>query len=484
MYYIAVLTAAFWIALSFLSRKETVSDRIHRILRPFYRIAGWIYKKACIHKVTSFHSIQVRNDLKRLYPKENAAVLEAEYYIQKIVVVLMIITAGTVLGTVVKLQADSQRKLNSQNIIFRGNAGEKAEELLLEARIGSRFSHKFCIEVRSRLLKPDEAEELEGVFWNQLCERILGDNESFGKVNKNLKLMESLDGFPFLVNWRSSQPGLVGYDGMVYGTENPEGESAVLTAVVEYSELSWTHELEVKIVPPDRTREEWISFRVETMLREAQEREPSQDSWQLPVEWEGERISWKKQVEDNSMLFWGMAAAAALCVFFFKDRDLHEQLTEKEKLMRWDYPLIVNKLVLYLGAGMTVRGSFGKIAGEYCRIKESGGPKRPAYEEIVYACHELETGTSEGTVYERFGKRTGLQEYVRLSTLLNQNLKKGSSTLLKRLREEAEKASREERNRQRKAGEEASTKLLVPMVIILAVVMTLVMIPAFSSMGM
>lgn len=483
MYYIAVLTAASWTVLGLLSRKETVDDKIHSILRPFYRIAGWIYKKGCIHKITSFHSNQVKNDLKKLHPKENVTALETEYYIQKIALVLMIISVGTLLGTAVKLQADSQRKLNSQNLIFRGNPGEKAGELLLEARIGSGFSHKFSIEVRSRQLKSEEAEELEGVFWGQLRERILGSNESLGSVKQNLELVEALDGFPFLVNWRSSKPGLVGYDGMVYGTENPEGESAVLTAVVEYGELSWTHDLEVKILPPDRTREEWISFQVEAMLQEAQEKEPSQESWQLPAEWEGEHISWKKQVEDNSLLFWGMAAAAALCVYFFRDRDLHEQLAEKEKLMRWDYPLIVNKLVLYLGAGMTVRGSFSKIAGEYCRVKEKGGPKRPAYEEMVYACHELETGISEGTAYERFGKRTGLQEYVRLSTLLNQNLKKGSSTLLMRLREEAEKASREEKNRQRKTGEEASTKLLVPMVIILAVVMTLVMIPAFSSMG-
>ena len=41
-----------------------------------------------------------------------------------------------------------------------------------------------------------------------------------------------------------------------------------------------------------------------------------------------------------------------------------------------------------------------------------------------------------GSIYENFGKRTGVREYVRLSTFLTQNLKKGSSTLLQQLKEE------------------------------------------------
>ena len=86
-------------------------------------------------------------------------------------------------------------------------------------------------------------------------------------------------------------------------------------------------------------------------------------------------------------------------------------------------------------------------------------------------------------MYEHWGKRTGVQEYVRLSTLLMQNLKKGNNTLLQRLREEADKACTEQLQNNRRLGEEASTKLLLPMVLMLVVVMLLIMIPAFSSVG-
>lgn len=63
-----------------------------------------------------------------------------------------------------------------------------------------------------------------------------------------------------------------------------------------------------------------------------------------------------------------------------------------------------------------------------------------------------------------------------------QNLKRGNSTLLERLREEADKAGEERLMHSRRLGEEAGTKLLVPMVLMLAVVMVMIMVPAFSTM--
>ena len=106
----------------------------------------------------------------------------------------------------------------------------------------------------------------------------------------------------------------------------------------------------------------------------------------------------------------------------------------------------------------------------------------PAYEEMLYTRRELRSGISEGLAYEHLGKRTGLQEYIRLAALLAQNLKRGSSTLLERLREEAEKSAQERLQESRKMGEESGTKLLMPMVLMLAVVMAIIMIPAFSNM--
>ena len=131
---------------------------------------------------------------------------------------------------------------------------------------------------------------------------------------------------------------------------------------------------------------------------------------------------------------------------------------------------------------MTIRGAFQKIAGDYEAKQESRDRQSPAYEEVLYLCRELNAGVSEGVAYEHFGRRTGLQEYIKFCALLTQNLKRGNSTLLERLREEADKAAQERLQQSKKMGEEAGTKLLVPMVLMLAVVMAMIMIPAFSNM--
>ena len=142
----------------------------------------------------------------------------------------------------------------------------------------------------------------------------------------------------------------------------------------------------------------------------------------------------------------------------------------------------MHKLVLFAGAGMTIRGAFQRIAGEYEEKQQSRNGQSAAYEEVMYLCRELNSGVSEGLAYEHFGKRTGLQEYIRFTTLLAQNLKRGNSTLMDRLREEADKAAQERLQQSRRLGEEAGTKLLIPMVLMLAVVMAMIMIPAISNM--
>lgn len=74
-----------------------------------------------------------------------------------------------------------------------------------------------------------------------------------------------------------------------------------------------------------------------------------------------------------------------------------------------------------------------------------------------------------------------MQAYIKLSTLLSQNLRKGSNELMKMLHQEVAEAFEQRKNLAKKLGEEAGTKLLVPMMIMLCVVMVIIMVPAYFS---
>ena len=82
----------------------------------------------------------------------------------------------------------------------------------------------------------------------------------------------------------------------------------------------------------------------------------------------------------------------------------------------------------------------------------------------------MENGVSEQEAYQRMGMRMGTGAYRSLAVLLTQNLKKGSKGLLELLKQESQEAFEERRRQAKTTGEKASTKLLLPMGMMLAVV--------------
>lgn len=65
--------------------------------------------------------------------------------------------------------------------------------------------------------------------------------------------------------------------------------------------------------------------------------------------------------------------------------------------------------------------------------------------------------------------------------MLSQNLKKGTKGITSILNQEADNAFEERKNLAKQLGEEAGTKMLIPMFLMLAVVMIMIVVPAFFS---
>ena len=126
---------------------------------------------------------------------------------------------------------------------------------------------------------------------------------------------------------------------------------------------------------------------------------------------------------------------------------------------------------------MNIRSAWEKIAGSVPENNEN-----PVYEEMRITCREMEGGVAEAEAYARFGRRVRQQCYVRFVTLLAQNVKRGNAALLSLLRQEAFAALNEHAAFVKRAGEESATKLLLPMIMLMGMVMTLIIVPAFMSM--
>lgn len=456
---------------------------------PFQKMAARIYRKQREGMGKSKNSRrnwkralrarQLGDKLKTLQPEEGAEQQVRGYYLSLYSTLLMVVFAGDLLCLAAWGSAYGNAKLIDGNTLLRKAYGEGDVKVELLAEIPGIQEEAFDYVVKERRLTEEELERSYAQASELLPEAILGENERLEDVRKDLKLVSGLDGCPFRISWESEAYSLVNSDGTVHNEELVKGEVVTLTAQFRYEDWSRELAIHVQVNPVTYTPGEAIRLRIEELLREREEKTKSAEEMILPIQVGTEPIIWKEMVEDSSGYFLMLVLLAAGAICWGRGRELDHKLLARRRELLLDYPEIVNKLALYMGAGMTIRNAFLKMGGDYKKQKEER--RRYVYEEILMTCHELQGGRSETEAYDHFGKRCQVQPYIRLSALLSQNIRKGSNDLLKMLRQEADSAFAERKNLAKKLGEEAGTKLLLPMMMMLCVVMVIIMIPAYFS---
>lgn len=190
----------------------------------------------------------------------------------------------------------------------------------------------------------------------------------------------------------------------------------------------------------------------------------------------------RKEQQDAIKLLEIGFLAAAVSIYVQKEQIEKKEKKRKERLLL-EYPEFVSKLSLLLGSGMTILSAFQKMNQMY-RKQENKKKDSPVYDELYRMLCEVENGMGEFRAYQRFGERCSLQPYRKLTSLLLSSQQMGNRKLTERLNEEADRVFQERKNMARKLGEEAATKMLFPMMMMLAVVMGIVMVPAFLSINL
>ena len=455
----------------------TILDKMSvMVLEMYYRLRRFLAKKSN-NKVVSINSNSaIGGYLERLQPGAEIDKLRRNYIIQKISLFILIIAVGTLVGVAVKYTTDGNAQIiNADGSINREEYNGNKKNMSLRAVIDG-YESVINFRLNPRQLTEEEIEALMPEFHEKLGIALKGNNPSLDHINTKMNPVVRLSGYPFSIRWSTSDYGLVSpSDGSVGEVEEPC--QVFMTAKIKYGGKAWDEEFVVTLVPKEYSEDESLSIGIEKEIIHDEEFSRESAVLVLPQEYEGKSITWVNDNSDYSLLVWLAAVCVAVAVYFLSDKDLEKKVEEKKELMKHEYSEIVRKIALYVGAGMTVRASFQKIAGDAMGKEDAN----PVYMEMLFTCRELKSGISEEEAYERFGRRTGVQKYIQMSTLLQQNIKRGSANLLGRLREEADNAAVERLQACRKRGEEATTKLLVPMVLMLLVVMVVIMLPAFSS---
>lgn len=157
------------------------------------------------------------------------------------------------------------------------------------------------------------------------------------------------------------------------------------------------------------------------------------------------------------------------------DIELDKQIKERRMSIQIDFPDFINKLTLLINAGMTVGRAWEKIVDD--NKKET-----PLYEELYIAQSDIRGGKSEHQAFEDFAKRCRTPEITKFIAVVLQNLRKGNSELVSILRLQATESWEMRKNVAKRIGEEASTKLLFPMMIMFLAILIIVIIPAILAL--
>lgn len=437
---------------------------------------------AAIQRILDKIAVSLRLDVgenskacyRKLYVGQNYEEIRAGKQLDMIAGVLLIITVTCVM--VLGLKLGGLYEVSQVESVNRPEMG--AEQLKLKA-VYDEESYIIEFELDERYPTAEEMQKRILSTESILEQAILGDNQSLGEVRSNLNLKESYNDTGVKVRWVSSDTSLLHSDGTVDNKDIYVSEKVSLKAVITCYELSFEREFEVTIVPAGESSAN-RALLVKT-LEDSLQAAKGVGTVELPTDANGKEVSFYTIVEDDTgkILMLGLLCALLIIPLWYENR--RKDLRLREAQLMNDYPELVSKLSLLLEAGLNTRSAIERLATDYEK-RRTVGKNRYVYEELLIARNELCVGKGETEAYEAFGRRCGNVYYIRLSALLSQNVKKGGESLLPQLRKEVSEALREKQLAIRKKGEEAGMKLLLPMMGMFALVIAIILVPAFMSM--
>lgn len=387
------------------------------------------------------------------------------------------------LGMVSLLMERGEGKiLNPDNSINRPQYGEGEKEIALDLFIEGISENRVDITVPEREYGKEELEDAFDKARQYIREAVLGENDSLSKVDHNLNLAFGIPDSGIRIEWITDDRDFIERDGTVRWESIEEETEAVITGVLIYGERKEEVPIQVTLIPKEISEEEELLMEWEAALEEKKGETSQEEYLFLPQEILGKKVIYEEPKKHESSIFIIFGLAGAILGACAIDRRLSKKGKEREEQLLFDYPVLVNRFVLLLGAGMTITGAWERIVKQYMEKKKKGSSRMHyAYEEMVITWQEMTNGVSEVKALEGYGKRIRILEYLKFSTLLSQNLRKGSQGILELLEMEAIEAFEKRKEYAKQKGEEAGTKLLMPMMLMLIMVMAVILVPAFMT---
>lgn len=364
--------------------------------------------------------------------------------------------------------------------IARRKAGEG--DLKTEAYFrleGENTKQAITLTVEEKSYRKAEEEALLAKAIEEIDETFCGENASLEEIVSNPVVCETYQEGQVLAQWLFSESSLISSEGEIFQSELKKETNEITAFVTLSCGTSETfYRFSFWIVPKARSKWEQAAFEIQEAIAK---QDTTKSVVTLPTYVKGQKIEWSSVPSVRPEEILGLGILAVIAVSYVEKEKKEKQIQKRKQNLLLAYPEFVSKLSLLLGAGMTISGALRKMNQLYQKQKKNGGRTQVVYEELYGMICEMENGKSELRAYQTFSEKCDLQPYRKLVSLLVLGQRVGNRKLTEQLKEEADRVFLERKNAARKLGEEAGTKLLFPMMLMLVIVMGIVMVPAFLS---
>lgn len=350
----------------------------------------------------------------------------------------------------------------------------------MEVRVGME-GETWPFQVTIREIPYEEAEILKKL--QSASERLgavfLKENTDFEHIGQEVSMPSVFPDTEIGIQWYLDSWDHIDPDGTVKNESLKQPVTVRVQAVLTLGEEELVWEQSIQVIPPAHPDAQQKLRMLEYELSERQEE--VSDRLELPVFVAGEPIVWYQAADDRWIWMLGLTLLALAAMAAGRRREEDTIRKKRERGMQLDYPEIVSRLSLYMGAGISTRKAWERIVDDYEKNETADVTRHTAYEEMRTTLREMQSGVAETQAYERFGTRCRMPSYLKLGTLLSQNLRKGTKNLAGLLQEESREAFENRRALAKRMGEECESKLLLPMLMMLLTILIIIMYPAVVS---
>ena len=464
MIYINIIIVLLYVMLAIISRKHY--SKYKGIKKVLYAMSDYIF--SIIRKKINTDRLQHEIRKLQIVSDKNVKNMSENFIKKNIAVCLFAFFAFDIVSLLFGIAGT--RVVYAGNVLYRDDYNGQMREYDISLTYEEDEAWVNLVVMPMEYTVEEFYEKSEKLFCDFETE-LVGDNEDLLHIRGDIHIPENPENV-FEITWMSDSPNILTSTGKVNTDEIEDKAFVTLTVNIEYGELSTSHEYRLGI---EGSKKKTVIELVEGELYDLEQENRNQREILIPEDLSGVKISLEQEKNNTSVYIFLLGTLFCITLAFGKAAGLKQDIRNRDRKLMDLYPWFVNSLWLTLGAGLTVKSGIKQLIAE-------GENGNPLVLELEYAVNQIDSGLDEAIVYEDLGRRIGLNAYAGLMHQLSRNLKIGTKDLLGLMENELTAAMEIRKENAKRKGEEASTKLLFPMIVLLLIVMLMTVTPVLISL--